>query len=176
MALAKTRMMSLDEAVEAVYQEAMAGRSVAESAAEFAHEIDDRDILEAVRVGLIDLAHRRLARQRRAPEDGVDIRDEIDPGIGSTPPTKAKAPRAGADFWQKLAKNYAAADGTRKALSDFTAQDALYLRDHTGKQADGLLRIRDAMDAALSALSKHKVSRIGELPADEQRKIAEALA
>lgn len=179
MALAhKPRTLSLDEAVEAVYAEALDGRSVAEAAAEYAHEIDDRDIFEAVRTGLIDLAHRRLARQRRAPaeeESGTEEAVEIEAAFGTASPPKAKPARVNADFWKWLDGNYEAADGTRKPVKDFGLEDALHLRAVSNNRADGLLRVRDAMDIAVAALRTHKAARIGDLPVADKRKIAEQL-
>lgn len=173
-----TRPLSLDETVEAVYQDALSGRSVAEAAREYAHQLDDRDIAEVIVVGIADMAHRRLARQRKHPETeqgGAAVDDETDAPIGSAP-TKSK-PHAAADFWRTaLGANYEGADGTRKALVDFNLDDALHLRNLTNKRADGLIRIRDAMDEAVAALRKHGSARIGALPAKAQQTIAEGLA
>ena len=172
------RPLSLDEAVEVVYQEALSGRSVAEAAAEYSHQVDDRDIGEALAIAVAELAHRRLARQRRHPEigpDGAEIALETDVADGPAP-TKAK-PHAAAEFWRSaLAANYEAADGTRKALVDFNLDDVLHLRNISGKRADGLIRLRDAMDAAVAALRRHGAASIGALPAKAQKVIAEGLA
>jgi hypothetical protein len=173
------RPLSLDEAVEAVYQAALSGRGVAETASELAHEIDDRDVNDAVVVGLAELAHRRLTRQRhaRTAEDGgADELHEIEDAAGpATPPTKAK-PHYALDYRKALTANYEAADGSRKALLDFNLDDALNLRKLSGSRADGLIRVRDAMDLAVTALRKHKAERISALSAAEQRSIAQGLS
>ncbi len=172
------RPLSLDEAVQLVYRDALAGRSVAEAAGEYAHQVDDRDINDALIIGVAELAHRRLARQRRggAVEDGAETSSEIDSSIGSaSPPAKAK-PHAAAEFWRAvLQANYEAADGSRKALLNFNTDDALHLRNVAGKRADGYVRLRDSMDRAISALHHHKADSIGKLPVKEQKAIAEGL-
>jgi hypothetical protein len=172
------RLLSLDEAVERVFQAALSGRSVAEVSAELVHEIDDRDINDALVVGLSELTHRRLARQRRghtAEDGGVDRHPVSDQASDPAAPPLAAKPHAAREFWAALQANYEAADGSRKALNDFTIDDALHLRSRSNARADGLIRVRDAMDRAISALQAHKVATIGELPAAAKRRIAEGL-
>lgn len=173
-----TRPLSLDEAVQLVYRDALAGRSVAEAAGEYAHQVDVSDINDALIIGVAELAHRRLARQRRggAVEDGADAVDEIEPADGSdSPPAKAK-PHYALEGWKAiLAGNYEAADGSRKSLIDFNADDAIHLRNVAGNRADGYVRLRDSMDRAVSALHHHKADSIGKLPVKEQKAIAEGL-
>jgi hypothetical protein len=174
----RVRLLSLDEAVEAVYQAALSGRGVAETAAELAHDIDDRDVNDAVVIGLAVLAHRKLTRQRRAgtaEDDGAEVVDEVAVMNGpATPPAKAK-PHYALDYRRALTANYEAADGSRKPLLEFNLDDALNLRKLSGARADGLIRVRDAMDRAVSALQKHKAERIADLPVKDQREIAEGL-
>lgn len=174
----RPRLMSLDEAVEVVYQAALDGRSVAEVAAEMVHEIDDRDVNEALTIGLSELVHRRLARQRRGhvEDGGAETGSAIDHGSGSAVPPLAAKRHAARDLWTALEGNYEAADGSRKALKDFTVDDALHLRTQSNARADGFVRVRDAMDRAISALRKHGAATIGDLPADAKRRVTEGLS
>ena len=175
----RPRLLSLDEAVEAVYQAALDGRSVADTAAELVHEIDDRDINEALIIGVSELAHRRLARQRHGKREdgGADAGSEIDTSSGTAVPPLAAKRHAAGDLWRALEANYEAADGkTRKPLKDFTIEDAIHLRNDSNAHADGYIRVRDAMDRAISALRKHKVATIDALPTEAKRHVAEGLA
>ena len=177
-AMPRLRPLSLDEAVDAVYRAALEGRSVAEVAAELAHDIDDRDINEAIVIGLAELAHRRLARQRRGhtEDGGAESRSGIDILDGPAVPPLAAKRHAAKDLWTALDANYGVADGSRKALKDFTVDDALYLREQSNAKADGYVRVRDAMDRAISALRKHGAATIGSLPVEAKRKVAEGLS
>jgi hypothetical protein len=171
------RPLSLDEAVDAVFRAALDGGSVADAAREFAHQIDDRDIYEVVADGLAARAHRLLARQRnQSAEDGADDHGESEPDSGSAPqsPPKARA-HAARQFWA-LQGNYEGADGTRKSLLKFTLEDATSLRSIAGGRAEGWIRVRDAMDRAISALQQHSAKTIGSLPEVEKRAINARLA
>jgi hypothetical protein len=178
-AMAQRRLLSLDEAVNEVVEAALAGRAVADSAAEVAHLLDHRDSADAIRTGIAEMAHRRLARQRRgaSEEDGAANLNEVDTARGpvAVPPAAAK-PHAAKEVWSALTANYEGADGTRKALRDFTLEDALHLRSQSNARADGFVRVRDAMDRAIGALRKHKVNTIGDLPAAATRLVAEGLS
>jgi len=177
-AMPRLRPLSLDEAVEVVYRAALDGRSVAEAAAEVVHDIDDRDINEAIVIGLGELVHRRLARQRRGhtEDGGAEVAPEVEAESGPVVPPLAAKRHAAKDLWTALDANYGVADGSRKALKDFTVEDALYLREQSNAKADGYVRVRDAMDRAISALRKHGAATIGSLPVEAKRKVAEGLS
>lgn len=173
----RIRLLSLDEAVDTVYRAALDGQSVAKVAAEIAHQLDDRDTNSAIVVGLSELTHRKLARQRHGLEDGgVEAPSEIDGVVGPTVPPLAAKRHAAKDLWSALEANYEAADGSRKPLKDFTLDDALNLRALSNAHADGYIRVRDAMDRAVDALRKHGAATIGALPASAKRQVAEGLS
>lgn len=170
------RRMSLEEALDAGYRDALDGRPVAEAAAEYAVHLDLDEIGKPLSIGLAELIHRRLGLQHRE-QGGADVYAESDANRGPAAPALKSKPHYAKEFWRSiLARNYEAADGTRKALAAFTVDDAKYLRNLAANRADGLMRLRDAMDAACSALSHGRATTIGDLPVKEQQKIAEALS
>jgi hypothetical protein len=179
-----TRSLSLDEAVLAVYEAAVAGAAVAETASEYAHLVDDRDVHEAIVIGIGELVHRRLARRRRGGDadavgDGVETTSESESAAGPDSDHKtAKAkPHAALRVWDATLddNNYEAADGTRKALRGFGLDDSIKLRDLAGAKADGHIRIRDAMDIAAAALRRTGKATIGDA-INDRRRVVEALA
>lgn len=167
------RPLSIEEAVEAVVRDALAGQSVIDAARDYGHQVDDRDIYELVVKGLADRAHEKLALMR-GRRDGADGSLETD-AVAGPAPTKAK-PNPARALFLALQANYEAADGTRKPLLQFGLEDALYLRNIAGAKSDGWRRVRDAMDRAVSALRQHSAKTIAALPADEKRAISARLA
>lgn len=171
--IAFERPLSLEEAVDAIVQAALAGSAVSDAAREYAHQVDDRDIYEVVADGLAARAHSKLAAQRRAVPEEAERALESEVAVGS--PARKARPAAAKLYWA-LRANYEAADGTRKALLKFTLDDALNLRLVAAGKADGWVRVRDAMDRATSALRQHGAATIDALPAAEKQAINRRLA
>jgi len=182
------RTLSLEDAVEAVYEAAVNGSSVADEAAVVAHMVDDRDIYEAVVIGLGELVHRRLARRRRGgmredeAGDGavgsLESEDSDGPSPASSNGVPKAQPHAAKVLWDAILDdaNYEAADSTRKALRQFGIEDSRRLRGIAGAMAAGHIRVRDAMDIAVGALERTGVKTIGALPLAERRRVVEALS
>lgn len=175
---ARARALSLDEAIEQGINAAHDGYGVAETAAKLWESGLDPDAADACGViGLRTLIHSQLAAARHPvreeDDEAVEELDERDQDSGR-PVANIHYAR---EHWQRLlAANYEAADGSRKALLAFTDADAAHLRTIANNRADGYLRLRDAMDAAMGLLKRHRKPTIADLPEKAQRQIAEALA
>ena len=175
---ARQTALTLEGAIQQGIAAAEEGHGVAETAALLWAEGLDPEAADACGViGLRTLIHQHLAAMRRPgleEDDGAADQSPEDQSIAGRPVVNIHYAR---EHWQKvLAANYEAADGSRKALYAFTTEDAAHLRLIANNRADGYLRLRDAMDAALVLLQKHRKPTIGALPEKAQRSLAEALS
>lgn len=109
--------------------------------------------------------------------------DSPDVSVGTSAPrpagrSAAKPRHYARDMWERVlsAKTWETADGRRKALIAFTAQDAAHILSDARAKAAGHLRVATAMELALSLLQKHKAETVADLPVKAKAAIAEAVA
>ena len=75
----------------------------------------------------------------------------------------------------KMLRFYAAADGYRKALADFTLSDWYVFASHAKNESAAWGKLAKAADIAIEALERTGKATVADLPKKDQQKLEEAL-
>ena len=174
------RLLSTDDAIERGVRMAMDGAPSREAANEVYGLGLDPDAIATFAIrGIASYINDRLSAMgdQWGEDEGPS---ESDVAIAPRPIGRSAAlPRHYArDHWERVlsAKTWEGPDGRRKALLDFTAQDAAHVMGDARAKAAGHLKVATAMELALSLLQKHKAETVAALPVKAKAAIAEAVA